>query len=181
MISFQVDQYDSILTLPIAFPITTETKFRNQQVRVQIEVPVGKEIFINDRAENLNSYTIRPIRTNRDGLTFDWDNDNGYNYMWTSGKWYIMTERGLEAKDRSEGVNNENRIEDFKQKIKEMGGSIDSVSIKIQNGDTTLDMNIRTNAFSETLDEEENEADEPNSSKGRRMLFTALDLMRIRR
>ena len=181
MISFPVDQSDSILTLPIAFPITTETKFRNQQVRVQIEVPVGKEIFINDRAENFNSYTIGKIRTNRDGLTFDWENDNGYNYMWTSGKWYIMTERGLEAKDRSEGVNNENRIEDFKKKIKDMGGSVDSVSIRIQNGDTTVDMNIRTNALSETVDEEESEADEPNSSKGRRMLFTALDLMRIRR
>lgn len=152
MISFPVDQSDSILTLPIAFPITTETKFRNQQVRVQIEVPVGKEIFINDRAENLNSYTIR---TNRDGLTFDWDNDNGYNYMWTSGKWYIMTERGLEAKDRSEGVSNENRIEDFKQKIKEMDGTVDSVSMKIENEDTTVDIKIRTNALSDVADEEE--------------------------
>ena len=182
MISFPVDQSDSILTLPIAFPITTETKFRNQQVRVQIEVPVGKEIFINDRAENFNSYTIGKIRTNRDGLTFDWDNDNGYNYMWTSGKWYIMTERGLEAKDRSEGEKSENRIEDFKKKIKEMGGSIDSLSIKIQNGDTTVDMNIRTNALADVADEEEQtEAEEPKSWKGRRVLLTALDFIRINR
>ena len=31
------------------------------------------------------------------------------------------------------------------------------------------------------VEEDESEADEPNSSKRRRMLFTALDLMRIRR
>lgn len=175
-ISFPISQTDSILTLPIAFPITTKNKFRNQQVRVQIEVPVGKEIFISDRAENLNSYTIRG---NKDGLTFDWENDNGYNYMWTSGKWYIMTERGLEPKDRSEGINDENRIEDFKQKIKDMGGSIDSVSIKIENGDTTIDMNIRTNALSEIIDEED--VEESIMPKRRHILFSALDLMRIRR
>jgi phage shock protein PspC (stress-responsive transcriptional regulator) len=182
MISFQVDQSDSILTLPIAFPITTETKFRNQQVRVQIEVPVGKEIFINDRAENLNSYRIRTIRTNRDGITFDWDNDNGYIYMWTSGKWYIMTDRGLEAKDRSDGVNNENRIEDFKQKIKEMDGTVDSVSMKIENGDTTVDIKIRTNALADVADEEEGSVlatTKSNTKQAGRILFLWHSLLRF--
>ena len=43
----------------------------------------------------------------------------------------------------------------FKKKIKEMNGSVDSVSIKIENGDTTIDMNIRTNALADVADDEE--------------------------
>jgi phage shock protein C len=179
MISFPVDQSDSILTLPIAFPITTETKFRNQQVRVQIEVPVGKEIYINDRANNLQSYSVRG---NGNGFTFDWDNDNGYNYMWTSGSWYIMTDRGLERKDGQEDSSIDNRIENFQRKIKEMDGTVDSVSMKIENGDTTVDIKIRTNDLADVADDEEQtEAEEPKSWKGRRVLLTALDFIRINR
>jgi len=179
MISFPVDQSDSILTLPIAFPITTETKFRNQQVRVQIEVPVGKEIFINDRANNLQSYSVRG---NGNGFTFDWDNDNGYNYMWTSGSWYIMTDRGLERKDGQEDSSIDNRIENFKKKIKEMNGSVDSVSIKIENGDTTVDMNIRTNALADVAEEEEGSAlanAKSNTKQAGRILFLWHSLLRF--
>jgi len=179
MISFPVDQSDSILTLPIAFPITTETKFRNQQVRVQIEVPVGKEIFINDRAENLQSYSIRG---NGSGFKFDWDNDNGYNYMWTSGSWYIMTERGLERKDGQEDSSIDNRIENFKKKIKEMNGSVDSVSIKIENGDTTVDMNIRTDALADVAEEQEGSVlatTKSNTKKAGRILFLWHSLLRF--
>ena len=180
MISFQVDQSDSILTLPIAFPITTETKFRNQQVRVQIEVPVGKEIFINDRANNLQSYSVRG---NGNGFTFDWDNDNGYNYMWTSGKWYIMTERGLERKGEEEGSIIDDRIENFKQKIKEMDGSVDSVSMKIENGDTTVDIKIRTNDLADVADEEEEVSGVANAKsttkQASRILFLWHSLLRF--
>jgi phage shock protein PspC (stress-responsive transcriptional regulator) len=179
MISFPVDQSDSILTLPIAFPITTETKFRNQKVRVQIEVPVGKEIFINDRANNLQSYSVRG---NGNGFTFDWDNDNGYNYMWTSGSWYIMTERGLEKKGEEEESIIDNRIENFKKKIKEMNGSVDSVSMKIKNGDTTVDIKIRTNDLADIAEEEEGSAaasTKSNTKQAGRILFLWHSLLRF--
>ena len=84
-IPFEISQLDSIITLPIVFPITTKTKFRNQQVKIQIEVPVGKEIFINDPYDNFQHYSVR---TNGSGLILDWNNDNGDNYFWRSGVWY---------------------------------------------------------------------------------------------
>jgi len=176
-IPFQISQVDSILTLPIAFPITSNTKFRNQQVRVQIEVPVGKEIYINDRADNLQYYSVA---TNGNGLTIDWDNDNGVNYFWRSGVWYIMTEHGLEkkykdAEDRLNGV-----IEKVEKEFNK--GGIDSINVKVKDGDTTINISIRSHArieadqLNDDIDEEE-----PRSWKGRKILFSAMDLLRIRK
>lgn len=170
LISFPISQTDSILTLPIAFPITTENKFRNQQIRVQIEVPVGKEIFISDRAENLNSYTIRGIR---DGLTFDW-NDNGYNYKWTSGKWYIMTERGIEEKFKDEENIDEDDRDERKSRKKKLRDRADSTEMKIEK---EIDEHLKSNTQTDANTGDESE--EPTSWKGKRVLFSAIDLLKI--
>ncbi len=176
-IPFQLSQADSIITLPIAFPITSNTKFRNQQVRVQIEVPVGKEIFINDRADNLQYYSVT---TNGNGLTIDWDNDNGDNYFWRSGVWYIMTEHGLEKKykDAEETLNGV--IEKVEKEFKK--GAIDSINMKVKEGDTTINISINSHAkIDQEQSSEDVEDEEPQSWKGRKILFSAMDLLRIRK
>ncbi len=176
-IPFQLSQADSIITLPIAFPITSNTKFRNQQVRVQIEVPVGKEIFINDRADNLQYYSVT---TNGNGLTIDWDNDNGDNYFWRSGVWYIMTEHGLEKKykDAEETLNGV--IEKVEKEFKK--GAIDSINMKVKEGDTTINISIKSHAkIDQEQSSEDVEDEEPQSWKGRKILFSAMDLLRIRK
>ena len=176
-IPFQLSQADSILTLPIAFPITSNTKFRNQQVRVQIEVPVGKEIFINDRADNLHYYSVT---TNNNGLTIDWDNDNGFNYFWRSGVWYIMTDHGLEKKYKDAGETLNGVIEKVEKEFKK--GAIDSINMKVKEGDTTINISIKSHAkidLEQLSDDVEDE--EPQSWKGRKILFSAMDLLRIRK
>lgn len=176
-IPFLLSQADSILTLPIAFPITSNTKFRNQQVRVQIEVPVGKEIFINDRADNLQYYSVT---TNGNGLTIDWDNDNGFNYFWRSGVWYIMTDHGLEKKYKDGEETLRGVIEKVEKEFKK--GAIDSINMKVKEGDTTINISIKSHAKID-LEElsEDVEEEEPQSWKGRKILFSAMNLLRIRK
>ena len=176
-IPFQLSQADSILTLPIAFPITSNTKFRNQQVRVQIEVPVGKEIFINDRADNLHYYSVT---TNNNGLTIDWDNDNGFNYFWRSGVWYIMTDHGLEKKYKDAGETLNGVIEKVEKEFKK--GAIDSINMKVKEGDTTINISIKSHAKIDLEQLSEDVEDEESQSwKGRKILFSAMDLLRIRK
>jgi phage shock protein PspC (stress-responsive transcriptional regulator) len=176
-IPFQLSQADSILTLPIAFPITSNTKFRNQQVRVQIEIPVGKEIFINDRADNLQYYSVI---TNGNGLTIDWDNENGVNYFWRSGVWYIMTEHGLEKKYKDSGDTLDGVIEKVEKEFNK--GAIDSINVKVKEGDTTINISIRSHAKIDLEQiSEDVEDEEPRSWKGRKILFSAMDLLRIRK
>ena len=180
LISFPISQTDSILTLPIAFPITTNNKFRNQQVRVQIEVPIGKEIFISDRANNLQSYSIRG---NSKGFTFDWDNDNGYNYMWTSGSWYIMTERGIEKKYKDEediddeSINDEKRDERRNRK-KKLKDRADSIEMKIEK-----EIEEHTNLIKRTRESIEQKLEsantKSNSSRAGRILFFSLSPLRV--
>ena len=175
-ISFPVSQADSILSVPISFPITNKTKFRNQHVRVEIEVPVGKEIYISRRANNLMSYSLR---TNKDGLTIDWDEYENDNYLWRPGVWYIMTERGVEKKFKDQVEDEEpsrrknrnkqrddNNDDELKMKIEKELEEHTSISKKI---DYDIDKDIEPNT--------------PNAPayQAGRILFSALSLLRIGR
>ena len=171
-ISFPIIQTDSILSVPLSFPITTKTKFRNQHVRLEIEVPVGKEIFISNRANNLMSYSLR---TNKDGLTIDWDEYENDNYLWRPGIWYIMTERGLEKKykDQVEEGPFENKSRNRKSR-----DDNDELEMKIEKG---LEEHTR---ISKKIDYDIDKDVEPNSSNASsyqagRILFSALSLLRI--
>ena len=176
-IPFEISQLDSIITLPIVFPITTKTKFRNQQVKIQIDVPVGKEIFINDPYDNFQHYSVR---TNGSGLTLDWNYDNGDNYFWRSGVWYIMTEHGLEKKYKDAEDTLNGVIEKVEKEFKK--GAIDSINMKVKEGDTTINISIRSHAkIDQEQLSEDVEDEEPQSWKGRRILFSAMDLLRIRK
>jgi phage shock protein PspC (stress-responsive transcriptional regulator) len=92
-IQFPITQQDSLLKLPEGFAVTAADKFRNQQVFLVIEVPVGKKIEL-DKA--LNSYDWFSINVNnRRGFNIDMSDYNDDNYAWDAGVEYIMTPDGL--------------------------------------------------------------------------------------
>lgn len=141
-ISYSVAQQDSILILPISFPITQSTKFRNQQVIVEIEVPVGKEIYLDGKADELSWYNIR---SGRRGLIINIDDNYDEDDQWRSGVWYIMKEMGIEKKYPDQELLND-RIENIKEGIrKELKIEkidLENMEFKIKDGDTTVDVKI---------------------------------------
>jgi phage shock protein PspC (stress-responsive transcriptional regulator) len=99
-INFQIDQQDSLLLLGRGFAIKPKQQFRNQQVLVVVEMPVGKKIFMNANLDDYHWFTInRKWRNN--GLNIDFDDDESRYDGWDSDAEYIMTEHGLERTDRS--------------------------------------------------------------------------------
>jgi phage shock protein PspC (stress-responsive transcriptional regulator) len=99
-INFQVNQQDSLLLLGRGFAIKPNEQFRNQQVLVVVEMPVGKRIFMSANLDEYHWFTInRKWRNN--GINIDFDDDE-YRYDgWDSDAEYIMTEHGLEKSDRT--------------------------------------------------------------------------------
>jgi phage shock protein PspC (stress-responsive transcriptional regulator) len=173
-ISFSVSQADSILSVPLSFPISTKTKFRNQHVRIEIEVPVGKEIYISNRANNLMSYSLR---TNKDGLTFDWDEYDNDNYLWSPGVWYIMTERGVEKKFKDQFEEEEQPIRKNRKREREDNND-DQMKMKIEK---ELEEHTSISKKNEYPDEQDVERTSSNvgAFQAGRILFSALSLLRI--
>jgi Putative stress-responsive transcriptional regulator len=89
-INFNITQKDSMLYLPKGFAISRNDKFRNQQVLVLVEVPVGKRIFLD---RSISKYSRFDIRYNaRSGYDFDdWEDRM---YWIDTDKEYIMTPDG---------------------------------------------------------------------------------------
>lgn len=106
-IEFPIRQTDSVLNLPEGFAITGHQKFRNQQVLVEVAVPIGKRILINRSIEDYHWFNINPnnrhIRWNdrQNDWRSDWDEDIDENdsYSWTGNVEYMMTPTGLVRTD----------------------------------------------------------------------------------
>ena len=87
---------DSALVLGSGYAISKNQKFRDQEVLVEIRVPVGKRVRFDESVrEKLNPYNIR-IRDERGwgrrGVDIDFDD---YDYFeWKPGVDYLMTDRG---------------------------------------------------------------------------------------
>ena len=112
-INFNVEQRDSVLLLPKGFAISRNEKFRNQQVLVIVEVPVGKRVQVDHKVEDYEWFHINYNR--RRG----WDNDNDWDdsYGWQSDRELIMTpDQGLQRVDKYDEV--ELKSGRFKLKIK---------------------------------------------------------------
>ena len=175
-IAYSIDQADSVLTLPIAFPITTGTKFRNQQVIVQIEVPVGKEIYIDGKANNLNWYSVRG---GANGLSINVDDED--ETFWRSGIWYIMKESGIEKKFKDEEETDKgelmDKIQQMKEEIEKENKKIEEMEMNIKSGDTTINVKINTTAMAEGEEDPTTGA----SSNPRRLFFGAMNLLKMGR
>ncbi len=111
-IHFPLTQTDSIVSLAKGFPISKENKFRNQQVLVVVEVPVGKKITIDRSVDWFDWFDINVDR--RRGWNIDWDERWNNSYSWRNNVTYIMTPEGLERADKKE----EDRLKNGKIKIK---------------------------------------------------------------
>ncbi len=92
-INFPINQQDSILQLPRGFVITADDKFRNQQVLIVVEVPIGKKIELDRSVEDFEWFSLNMNR--RRGFNVSWDNNWDDSYSWDNNIEYIMTREGL--------------------------------------------------------------------------------------
>jgi phage shock protein PspC (stress-responsive transcriptional regulator) len=99
-IHFEVAQQDSVLTLPKGFAVSKNEKFRNQQVLVVVEVPVGKRIELDHSVNDYNWFSVNFNR--RRGFNIEGDDETwDYTYSWSTNTEYVMTPEGLErTRDR---------------------------------------------------------------------------------
>ena len=95
---YPVQQKDSQLLLPKGVPVTETTKFRNQQIRMLVYVPVGKRIRINRNIWNNNGVHFGGPFSDQN-YYFDGDNYDMYEHGWESNVDYIMTDKGLSTLD----------------------------------------------------------------------------------
>jgi hypothetical protein len=95
-INFDVDQRDSLLYLAPGFSIRSGQQFRNQQVMLVVEMPVGKKIRMDESLQDYHWFDFNRNWRNH-GVEFDWDDnsDNSSNGL-ESNVDYTMTEHGLE-------------------------------------------------------------------------------------
>jgi phage shock protein PspC (stress-responsive transcriptional regulator) len=118
-IRFPVSQQDSLLNLPQGFALAHGDKFRNQQVWVEIAVPVGKRIQVSSSVEDYTWFSINPSRRhihwdNHDGdedwgPTWDDDIADVNSYPWTGNIEYRMTANGLVRTDKNHSAFDEDR------------------------------------------------------------------------
>jgi phage shock protein PspC (stress-responsive transcriptional regulator) len=94
-IDFQPAQLDSVIILPRGFTISSADKFRNQQVLITVEVPLGKNIQLSNDVNEYNWYTINSTGS---GIRYTHHNREGHNHYGTD-KQYMMTASGLKNRN----------------------------------------------------------------------------------
>ncbi len=93
-IDFRITQQDSVINLPKGFTISEKDKFRNQQVVVVVEVPLGKSIQLDRSINDYDWFTINVNRRRQFNIEGDWS--DGYYYR-KGNKDLIMTVSGLRS------------------------------------------------------------------------------------
>lgn len=125
---FNIAYADSALYIGSGLAISKETKFRAQEVRIQLKVPVGKKIRFDGSMRRLNEHGITIRRQNHRQSDDDWGYDY-YDYIWYRNNVdYIMTAEGklvavdkIEAEKKAaieDSVNN-TLPEDIRRRIEE--------------------------------------------------------------
>jgi phage shock protein PspC (stress-responsive transcriptional regulator) len=153
-ISFPIEQRDSLLLLPAGFAISKQTKFRNQQVLVVIEVPVGKQVRIDHSTERYDWFNVGSNSGRGRGLVIEWDEDWDRDNNYKTDVWYTMTATGLERADGKSDWNSDEEEGDRKgdndgyRYRRGKNINIDSINreIELKSRDTTI--NIKLNAES---------------------------------
>jgi hypothetical protein len=90
-VAFDITQQDSVITLPDGFTINSKDKFRNQQVMITVEVPMGKQVQLDDNIDSYSNFSINVQRGR--SFTMNVDNDDELG-----GGDYTMTPSGLQKK-----------------------------------------------------------------------------------
>lgn len=120
-INFDIQVEDSVIILPKGFPISSNEKFRNQQVLVVLEVPVGKKVQLD---ESIDYYDWFTVNSGRRGWNARYDEDWERSYHWQSNREYVMTPDGLRATEELDQAELKNGR--FKLKIDEHGVDIEA-------------------------------------------------------
>lgn len=89
-INFQVTQKDSVILLPKGFSINKNDRFRNQQVLLIFQVPVGKKFFFDRRISKYDWFDVRYNQRGSIDIEDNWERTYGVE----TGKEYIMTPDG---------------------------------------------------------------------------------------
>ena len=92
-IQYTVYSRDSVLDLANGYAIDKDSKFRGQQVEIEIQVPVGKKIRFDESVNSkLNPANIRVKRSYRRNRVVDVDIDveDDYRQRFRSGVDYVM-------------------------------------------------------------------------------------------
>ena len=103
-LTYTATTLDSALVLGSGFSVGKGEKYRAQQVLMEIEVPVGKQIRFDESINKLEMSEIKLERSGnwrRDRWEMDWDDDAFYD--WQPGVDYVMNENGRLV--RSDGTN----------------------------------------------------------------------------
>lgn len=189
-ISFPIEQRDSLLLLPSGFAISKQTKFRNQQVLVVIEVPVGKQIRIDHSTDRYDWFNVSSKYRGRNrGLVIDWDEDWDRDDSYSTDVWYTMTATGLQRTDGgsdwnsdSEEDRNNNNKDGYRYK-KDKTIDIDSVDINLKGKDTTINIKLNTMKMDDEDPVDETEAVAVSTKpqvKNYQPLISVFNLLKIR-
>lgn len=147
-IKYGIVQDDSMVYLNRGFSLKKGTKFRNQGVIVNIQVPIGKKIQLDPNVNRkLNWFNINNGRNE-----FDWDEDwySGDHRGLSSNVEYIMTPGGLERANKKEIEEEENKsdaIEDFKKSKEELQKEYERKQKEADELKKELDKPVDTNRY----------------------------------
>lgn len=144
-IQYDLLQKDSSLITPIGIPVNSKVKFRNQHVVLNIYVPVGKKIKIN---QNIWS-------SPNGGRVNLWNNENWDDYWgdeekgWTTDVTYIMKADGLYTLDGIPAKDWERRPSKGRVKIGK-----DGIEVQDESGHVIINGNGISIEEKEKLEEE---------------------------
>lgn len=186
-IQYSVEQSDSMLNLPHGFIVDNKNKFRNQQLIFVVEVPVGKEVYIDRKVSNFIWFNIRGGAS---GLSLDIDEDYD-DESWRPGVWYKMTESGIERNgdvfelDRPDlpdsPIDPEEKIERLREEIREKEKELKSANIKFNQKDSTMDLVTAPPASSNKISSAASASEQSASNGNFQILFRALNLLKLAR
>jgi phage shock protein PspC (stress-responsive transcriptional regulator) len=112
-INFPVEQQDSLLVLSRGFSITPNQQFRNQQVLIVIEMPVGKKILMKSNLDEFKWFNMNNRHWRNKGVNIEWNDESDWDASsWDTEVEYVMTEDGLERTHRNSLKNNNDNDEE---------------------------------------------------------------------
>lgn len=118
-IRFDVNQQDSIISLPKGFAVERNDKFRNQQVLLIVEVPVGKRIEMDESIDDYEWFNVNiDRRRGRRGINVNFDDDDLNNTChWESNVEYVMTDNNCLERVTERSKKNNHKNGHFNMKI----------------------------------------------------------------
>jgi phage shock protein PspC (stress-responsive transcriptional regulator) len=162
-VQFNAQYFDGVLGLGSGLAIDRESKFRGQRVLVEVQVPRGKKIIVDESVTNIyHPVNFRVKRNNRwKRGDFDIDIDLEEDFEWTPNVEYIMAANGqLERVDGSFDFKRNNNgteyrykknqddirkeIEAQKRKIEEEKRKLEKVERKLEESDESTTRNKET-------------------------------------